>query len=248
MEIGFYLNTQLRSEISGNIIDLCPVGALTSKPYAFVSRPWELITLYSFDYFDNFLSDIRVDIRGNVLLRVLPKHSLYGAEEFIGDVIRFSYDGLKNFRLTVPYICYIDSIYRYSWRKVQSLVKMWLLAVLRLLTLNKIKFLVFQVNVGPFCDLETAFHLKVLFNKLGSGLVSRRASFEIRDFSLLKANCLLLNCNLRLQAPVFNIKLRKKFLQGVNFYYIGAFSIFNYYVRHVSAVLRNVSLFLKGKS
>jgi len=79
--------------------------------------------VYSYDFFDSLLPDIRVDIRGNTLLRVLPKHSLYGVEDFISDVIRFSYDGLLNFRLHLPTLIYYDFIYKYSWRKIQSIVK-----------------------------------------------------------------------------------------------------------------------------
>src|SRR5690606_22694318 len=97
-EIGTYVEQMVTSELSGNIIDICPVGALTSKPYAFVARPWELRKVESIDVLDAVGSNIRVDLRGGEVLRVLPRLNEDVNEEWISDKTRFAIDGLKNNR------------------------------------------------------------------------------------------------------------------------------------------------------
>src|SRR6202051_3141319 len=104
MEIGTYVEKALTSELSGNIIDLCPVGALTSKPYAFVARPWELRKTESVDVLDAVGSNIRVDARDGQVLRVLPRLNEDVNEEWISDKTRFAVDGLTRRRLDRPYI------------------------------------------------------------------------------------------------------------------------------------------------
>jgi NADH dehydrogenase (ubiquinone) Fe-S protein 1 len=95
MEVGTYISKNLNSEVSGNIIDLCPVGALTSKPYAFLARSWELNHINSIDIFDSFGSNIRIDFRGSEIMRVLPRLNESLNEEWLTDTCRFNYDGLK---------------------------------------------------------------------------------------------------------------------------------------------------------
>ena len=104
MEIGTYIEKTLATELSGNIIDLCPVGALTSKPYAFTSRPWELKNTETIDVSDGVGSNIRVDSRGLTVMRVLPRLNEAINEEWISDKTRFSYDGLTRQRLVKPLI------------------------------------------------------------------------------------------------------------------------------------------------
>merc|ERR1712072_844195 len=103
-EIGTYVEKMFKSELSGNVIDLCPVGALTSKPYAFTSRPWELRNTESIDTLDSVGSNIRIDSRGTEILRILPRFNEEINEEWISDKTRFAYDGLKVQRLNTPYI------------------------------------------------------------------------------------------------------------------------------------------------
>lgn len=114
-EIGTYLKTNLTSEISGNVIDLCPVGALTSKPYAFTGRPWELSSVESIDIYDSLLSSIRIDLKGSEIMRILPKQNKNINEEWITDTIRFNYDGLKIERLAFPMIKINDTFITCSW-------------------------------------------------------------------------------------------------------------------------------------
>jgi len=103
-EITTYLEQALDSELSGNVIDLCPVGALTAKPYAFVARPWELARTESVDVLDAVGAAIRVDTRGNEVVRILPRLNEDVNEEWLGDKSRFAVDGLKRQRLDRPYL------------------------------------------------------------------------------------------------------------------------------------------------
>ena len=104
MEVGTYVEKALGSELSGNIIDLCPVGALTSKPYAFVARPWELAKTDSIDVLDAVGTNIRIDARGTEVLRILPRINEDVNEEWLGDKSRFAIDGLKRRRLDRPWV------------------------------------------------------------------------------------------------------------------------------------------------
>ncbi len=104
MEISTYVSTFISNELSGNVIDLCPVGALTSKPFSYSSRPWELTSFESVDVFDSMASSIRIDIRGNYLVRILPGVNKDTNEDWITDKIRFIYDGLTNQRILNPFL------------------------------------------------------------------------------------------------------------------------------------------------
>jgi len=108
MQIGTYVEKILDSELSANIVDLCPVGALTAKPYEFHARPWELRHVESVDVHDAIGANIRVDARGTEVMRILPRLNEDVNEEWISDKTRFSYDGLKRQRLTSPMIRYGD--------------------------------------------------------------------------------------------------------------------------------------------
>ena len=120
-EIGTYIGSTMKSELSGNVIDLCPVGALTSKPYAFTSRPWEIKNSNSVDTSDGLGSNIRIDFRGTEVLRILPRLHEDINEEWISDKTRFAYDGLKRQRILHPYESWVHSFpnfYELSWEDV----------------------------------------------------------------------------------------------------------------------------------
>jgi NADH dehydrogenase (ubiquinone) Fe-S protein 1 len=123
MEIGTFVENFIDSEISGNVIDLCPVGALTSKPYSFVARPWELRAIQTVDILDSFCSSIRVDVRGSEIVRILPLMHTQSNEEWISDRTRFFYDGLKRQRLQVPLIrVNFGKFISLGWERVFSLL------------------------------------------------------------------------------------------------------------------------------
>src|SRR5436190_12380101 len=115
MEITTYIEKALGSELSGNIIDLCPVGALTSKPYAFVARPWELSKVDSIDVLDAVGTNIRVDARGPEVLRILPRLNEDVNEEWLGDKSRFALDGLRRRRLDRPWVRRDGRLIEASW-------------------------------------------------------------------------------------------------------------------------------------
>ncbi|MEP5701072.1 MAG: NADH-quinone oxidoreductase subunit NuoG, partial [Sneathiella sp.] len=121
-EIVTYLEEALNSELSGNIIDLCPVGALTSRPYAFTARPWELSKTESIDVLDAVGANIRIDAKGQEVMRVLPRLNEDVNEEWLSDRSRFSYDGLKRQRLDTPYIRKDGKLQAAGWSEALALV------------------------------------------------------------------------------------------------------------------------------
>ena len=122
MEITTYLNKAVTSELSGNVIDLCPVGALTSKPYAFSARPWELKQIESIDVMDAVGSNIRIDTKGNKVMRVLPRINEDVNEEWISDKTRFFWDGLSLQRIDKPYLKENGKFKKVSWEKAISVL------------------------------------------------------------------------------------------------------------------------------
>jgi NADH dehydrogenase (ubiquinone) Fe-S protein 1 len=158
IEIGLYIKKLFTSELSGNIIDLCPVGALTSKPYTFAARPWELKSIESIDTLDAVGSNIRIDIRGYEIMRILPRLNEKINEEWISDKTRFAFDGLKRQRLYDPLLKKDNGGFEViSWQvALQEIVA----------KINQItKPYEFCAQVGPQSDLESALLLKRLVTK-----------------------------------------------------------------------------------
>ncbi|CZT11881.1 NADH dehydrogenase (ubiquinone) 78K chain precursor [Rhynchosporium graminicola] len=161
MQIGTYLEKNLDSEMSGNVIDLCPVGALTSKPYAFRARPWELKHTESIDVLDGLGSNIRVDSRGLEVMRILPRLNDDVNEEWINDKTRFACDGLKTQRLTIPLIRKDNKFLPASWE--QALVEIG--AAFKDFAPKGNEF---KAIAGDLAEVESLVALKDLANKLGS--------------------------------------------------------------------------------
>jgi NADH dehydrogenase (ubiquinone) Fe-S protein 1 len=161
MQIGTYLEKNLDSEMSGNVIDLCPVGALTSKPYAFRARPWELKHTESIDVLDGLGSNIRVDSRGLEVMRILPRLNDDVNEEWINDKTRFACDGLKTQRLTTPLIRKDDKFFPATWE--QALTEIG--AAYKDFAPKGNEF---KVIAGDLIETESMVAMKDLANKLGS--------------------------------------------------------------------------------
>ena len=154
-EIGTYVEKMFKSELSGNVIDLCPVGALTSKPYAFTSRPWELRVTESIDTLDSVGSNIRIDARGTEIMRIVPRLNEDINEEWISDKTRFAYDGLKRQRLTQPLIRKDGKLTPVDWLEAFTFIA------------KKLKTVDNQNIAGVLggsVDVETAFALKEFFS------------------------------------------------------------------------------------
>jgi NADH-quinone oxidoreductase subunit G len=218
-EISTYLGAIIGSELSGNVIDLCPVGALVSKPYAFTARPWELSHTESIDAMDALGAAIRVDARGPEVLRVLPRLNEDVNEEWLSDKSRFSWDGLKRQRLDRPYVRVAGKLRETDWNEAFTAIARKLSAM----TGNRIAAI-----AGDQADCESMFLLKALIESLGSTNVdcrqdgaaldaSSRASYLFNSTiaGIEQADALLLiGTNPRLEAPVLNARIRKRWLAG----------------------------------
>jgi NADH-quinone oxidoreductase subunit G len=218
MEISTYVEKTLSSELSANIVDLCPVGALTSKPYAFVARPWELRKTESVDVMDAVGSNIRVDSRAGEVLRVLPRVNEHVNEEWISDKTRFAIDGLKRQRLDRPYLRGADGrLAPASWDAVLSAVAARLGAV----TGARIAAI-----AGDQADCEALAALKDLMTALGSPHLDCRqdgakidpaapAGWRFNSTIAGIDSCdalLLIGTNPRWEAPIVNARIRKRWL------------------------------------
>jgi NADH dehydrogenase (ubiquinone) Fe-S protein 1 len=225
MEIGTYLDTQLDTELSGNVIDLCPVGALTSKPYAFRARPWELQHVESIDVMNAMGSNIRVDARGMEVMRILPRLNDDINEEWIDDKTRFACDGLRTQRLTTPLIRRDDKFVPATW-------EMALTEIAEAYKRIAPKENEFKAIAGHLIETESLVAMKDLANKLGSdnlALDQPGGSSPIAHGTDVRANylfnskiwgieeadaMLLIGTNPRHEAAVLNARIRKQWLRS----------------------------------
>ena len=219
MEITTYVERALTSELSGNIIDICPVGALTSKPYAFVARPWELAKTDSIDVLDAVGTNIRVDTRGPEVLRILPRLNEDVNEEWLADKSRFAVDGLKRRRLDRPWVRRDGKLVPVTWTEAFAA----LAERVRHVPGERI-----GAVAGDLCDAESMLALKDLIAALGSAnLDCRQNGAKLdgtrRDFyrfnttipGIEEADALLIvGSNPRREAPVLNARIRKRWLAG----------------------------------
>ena len=219
MEIDTYVEKALTSELSGNIVDLCPVGALTSKPYAFTARPWELRKTESIDVFDALGASIRVDARGGEVLRVLPRLNEETNEEWIGDKSRHAVDGLKRQRLDRPYLRKDGKLQPVSWAEALSAAA----AKLKGTSAARIGAI-----AGDLVDAESVAALKDILAGLGVANLdcrqdgakidpANRASwlFNSTVQGIEDADAILLiGTNPRWESPVLNARIRKRYRAG----------------------------------
>jgi NADH-quinone oxidoreductase subunit G len=218
MEVGTYIEKALGSELSANIIDLCPVGALTAKPYAFVARPWELTKTDSIDVLDAQCCNIRVDSRGPEVLRILPRLNEDVNEEWLGDKSRFALDGLKRRRLDRPWVRLDGRLVPATWHDAFAV------AAERLASVPGQRI---GAIAGDLCDLESMAALKDLLTSLGSAnLDCRQDGGQLdssrRDFYVFNSTIpgideadalLIIGSNPRIEAPVLNARIRRRWLQ-----------------------------------
>ncbi|KAK2066035.1 NADH dehydrogenase [Colletotrichum caudatum] len=225
IQIGTYLEQNLDSELSGNVIDLCPVGALTSKPYAFRARPWELKHSESIDVLDGLGSNIRVDSRGLEVMRILPRLNDDVNEEWINDKTRFACDGLKTQRLTMPLIRREGKFEPADWEQA-------LTEVANAYHHLQPKANEFKVIAGELTEVESLVAMKDLANKLGSenlaldmpsgskpvahGVdVRSNYLFNSKIFGIEEADAILIvGSNPRHEAAVLNARIRKQWLRS----------------------------------
>jgi NADH-quinone oxidoreductase subunit G len=220
MEITTYLERGMFSNLSGNVVDLCPVGALTSKPYAFVARPWELTKTPSIDVMDAVGSAIRVDARGREVLRILPRENEAINEEWISDKARHVWDGLRTQRIDRPYVRRDGKLEPTSWDEAFRLIA------------GKLKGLDGKrlgAIAGDLAACEEMFALKLLAERLGSPNIDCRQDGAKLDPTLGRATYvfnstiegidradafLLVGTNPRHEAPVLNARILKRIRQS----------------------------------
>ena len=219
VEITNYIEGGVKSELSGNIIDLCPVGALTSKPYEFKARSWELHKTESIDVMDAVGSNIIVNTRGNEVMRILPYMNENINEEWISDKTRFFYDGLKYQRLDRPYIKQKSKLEESSWEiALNTLAE----------KIKKAKIEKIGAIAGDLTDVETMLVVKDFLKALGSNnvdcrqngskLLNNNRSQYIFNTSIVgieeSDHCLLIGCNPRYEATMVNARIRKAYLNN----------------------------------
>ena len=220
MQITTYLEQSVQSELSGNVIDLCPVGALTSKPYVFEARPWELKKTETIDVMDGVGSNIRVDTYDWEVKRVLPIINEDINEEWISDKTRYACDGLLNQRLDTPYIKYNNKFEKASWDEVYKIIKS------KIENIKKEKICGF---VGDLTNMETSFIFKEFFDRtIDKNNYESRSSQSFIDNSVRENYLfnstingieeadliLLVGTNPRYEATMVNARIRKAFLQS----------------------------------
>ena len=249
MEITTYLEASLDSELSGNVIDLCPVGALTSKPYAFTARPWELRKTETIDVMDAVGSNIRVDVRGREVMRILPRNHDGVNEEWLSDKSRFVWDGLNRQRLDRPYLRRDGKLVAASWDEA-------LQAVSEQLAKGDVAAL-----AGDLACVEGMFALKALMLQLGSlhldcrpahsVLGGNRANYIFNSSiaGIEEADALLLvGTNPRHEAAVLNARIRKQWRETqMPIATIGVPADLTYPVTHLGAGPDTLTALAKGK-
>ncbi len=232
-EITSYLGQMLTSELQGNVIDLCPVGALTSKPYAFTARPWELSHTESIDVMDALCSNIRVDTRGRDVMRFLPRNHDGVNEEWLSDKSRFVWDGLRRQRLDRPYVREGGKLTPVGWNEAFA-------AIASAANGKKIAGI-----AGDLAPVEAMFALKQLIEGLGGAVECRtdgaklpagnRSGYagtaRIEDLDEAE-KVLLIGTNPRIEAPVLNARIRKAWLRGAQIALVGEAADLTYDYHH----------------
>jgi NADH dehydrogenase (ubiquinone) Fe-S protein 1 len=260
LQIGMYVEKTMDSELSGNVVDLCPVGALTSKPYAYHARPWELKNTESIDVMDAVGSNIRIDSRGVQVMRIQPRTNDDVNEEWISDKTRYAYDGLRFQRLTTPLIKQGDRFVPASWEDALS-------AIANGLASSGAQGDEIQAIAGHLADTESMVVLKDFINRLGSdnlgldqigGTAPPVHGVDVRSNYLLNSTIagvegadviLLVGTNPRHEAAVFNSRIRKSWLHtGLEVGLIGDRVDTAYGYEYLGPDAKAVSEFITGKS
>lgn len=253
LEIGTYVEQMVSSELSGNLIDVCPVGALTNKPYAFTARPWELRKVDSLDVSDAVGGNIRIDVRGGEVMRILPRLHEQVNEEWMHDKARFAWDGLKLQRLDRPYVRKHGKLSPATWAEAFAVIAEKLAGV---------KGDRIGAVVGDLADAESIVALKDLMAALGSNNIECRqdgAHYDVSNPAGYRFNTtiagiemadaiLLVGTNPRVEAPLVNARIRKNWLNNrIKVASIGVHADLNYPVKHLGGNAEVLADILAGK-
>ena len=257
-EINFYYPTIFNSEFSGNLVDLCPVGALTSKPYTFKARSWELKKIEGIDVLDSIGSNIQLNIFNNEIVRILPKTNFDINKEWITNKTRYFFDSLKYQRIKYPLLKdKNDNFFKISWLKALEIINE------KLITTDSSNI---QSIIGDLTDLESLFLLKKNLIKLGISNIHNEYFLKNRTFKInsdISSNilfnhnlnlidesdlCIIINSNIRQEGALLNIHLINRLKKG-NFKiaYIGAKTDFTYKVKHLGLTYEVLINIILGK-
>jgi len=251
-EIGSYVSSMFNSEISGNVIDLCPVGALTSKPYAFKARPWEIRVNESIDLTDSTGSSVYVNFKESEIIRVLPKNNLEINETLISDKARFSYDAAKNQRLAKIFKKQNNQFISINWKNLfQDIDSILISGKKVLITIDK-EIDLYSLNILK--KLSDTFKNRIKIRTLNNYQVNNSFGGEyslntINDVKKHSRYCFLLSSNLKLESAIINAKIRIKYLDQ-NFTIFGSGYHFksNFPVEFVNLNFSNLLKIFEGKA
>nr|YP_004564461.1 NADH dehydrogenase subunit 11 [Phytophthora ipomoeae]ADK76310.1 NADH dehydrogenase subunit 11 [Phytophthora ipomoeae] len=257
-EINFYYPKIFNSEFSGNLVDLCPVGALTSKPYTFKARSWELKKKEGVDILDSIGSNIKIDIFNNEIVRILPKTNFNINKEWISNKTRYFFDSLKYQRLKYPLLKDDgNNFHKISWLEALNIINKKLITT----DSSKIKGI-----IGDLTDLESLFLLKKNLNKLGILNINYERFLNNQNFKInsdLTSNflfnntlksieesdlCLIIGSDIRKEGSILNIHLINRLKKG-NFKiaYIGNKTNFTYPIKHLGLTFKTLINIILGK-
>ena len=242
MQITTYLEQSVQSELSGNVIDLCPVGALTSKPYVFEARPWELKKTQTIDVMDAVGSNIRVDTYDWEVKRVLPVINEDINEEWISDKVRFNYDGYYQQRIDTPYIKENQKLSISNWEESLKVLK------------DKLKTLKPLALIGEHVDLETGYAIKKFMSNYGKDNVECRTDNHaiLESLDSYRFNTplndiensdliILLGTNPKIETPIINHKIFKAYNNDAKVFNIGENISLNYKTEYLGESLSNLN-------
>ncbi len=267
-EIGTYVTKTFQSELSGNIIDLCPVGALTSKPYPFISRSWELKSLNSIDFSDGFGTNLQVYVKNNFIVRVMPNYDVnLESNTWISDKTRFAFDGMFSPERALNGIIKTGQKNTFFVKTWKSLLNEVILTLYFQDHLNK-HFLktqklciIFDDNIGlEVLNLLILFAKKYSFIKLrkiekGLTNIDSESLFLMNEPKIISSQlnqsnlCILFGLNSRYESSSFNVKLRKRYLKG-NFKIVsfGSFNELTIPVTTTGLTIKDLQQFVEGNS
>jgi NADH dehydrogenase (ubiquinone) Fe-S protein 1 len=252
-EISTYVESMVHNELSGNVVDLCPVGALNNLPYSFQARPWELKSNYTIDVMDGLGSNIDAHTRGSDLLRILPRINEEVNEEWISDKSRHAFDGLKKQRLTTPLMRKADGSFAdLTWQEALEEAGKHL---------SSVKGEEIQGIIGQFQDVESIVAFKDLLNRLNCDNLDVRSNAphfnaDFRSSYLFNSTVtgiddtdllLMVGTNPKTENPVLNARIRKAIMvNGLEVAQIGPANNFAYNYRHLGNSLKTLEELADG--
>jgi NADH dehydrogenase/NADH:ubiquinone oxidoreductase subunit G len=265
MEVGTYFNQLQSSELLSNIIDICPVGALTSQLYSFHARSWELLFYYTFDLLTLAINPIKVFFKNNVVYRILPCNSIVltsflFSTEWLLDSTRYSYDSIRINRFLYPSIYYNKIYYKYTLTRIFSIIQVFYVKILTHFFLNYCFAFLNLFFISPDLSLDVAYYLRKLslkflfqpFQTICMGLTLSANTYlkSLLTLSLKTTNALLfLGFNPRLQLP-YSVLFFKQFLNQESrsiLYYLGPFSLFTTNIVRLGACSNYMHWLLNGR-